>query len=437
MKKIVFLSILYFSLPVVMSQVITTIAGTGVAGDSGDGGQAILAKIRAAHLTFDTAGNLYLSDAQSKVRMINPSGIITTVVGTGIAGYSGDGGPAVSCQLKVPSGISFRNGRLYIADALNSVIRMVDPSGIISTIAGDGTNGFGGDGGPAVSARLFWPRNVISDDSLNLYITDFQNDRIRKINAQGIITTFAGTGVASFSGDGGPATAAGLCCPHQIAIDPNGNIYFNDGNPRIRKVNTSGIITTVVGGSTQGYSGDGGLATLAQFKTSYGIIFDSVGNMFFSDYWNNNIRKVDTNGIISTIVGAGTAGYSGDGGLALNAELNGPYGLALDATGNLYIADAVNGVIRKVTNVGIMGVKSENHKKDIILYPNPCNEVVYLEIGSLEGKVQISNSIGEIVYSSRVSRLSSVNVKDLNAGIYFVEVRSAEMIKTHKIIVQH
>jgi sugar lactone lactonase YvrE len=333
---------------------INTVAG-GDYGDSGDGGPAIDAELyNPSAIAVDGSGNLYIADTgNNKVRKVGTDGIIITVAGTGDYGYSGDGNPALNAQLRNPAGVAVdAAGNLYIADKYNNRIRKVAPNGIISTIAGTGENDYSGDGSLAVAAKLSSPGGVAVDAHGNVYIADTSNGRIRKVDAAGIITTVAGkSDYGSFSGDGGPAVDADLNRPQTVAIDRDGNLYIADtDNNRIRKVDTSGIISTVAGSSeTDGYSGDGGPAVNAQLYEPEGVMVDGSGNLYISDTDNNRIRKVISNGNIITIAGTGENDYSGDGGPGILAKLNGPIGLAMDAGGNLYIADMYNYAIRKQT----------------------------------------------------------------------------------------
>jgi sugar lactone lactonase YvrE len=286
------------------------------------------------------------------------AGIITTVAGTGTAGFSGDGGAATSAMLTYPFEVAIdSSGNLYIADSDNQRIRKVSAAtGIITTVAGSGAQGYSGDGGAATSAMLNWPYGVAVDSSGNLYIADWGNQRIRKVNAAtGIITTVAGagsTGVYGFGGDGGAATSAAIGLPIRVTLDPSGNLYFTSYSIQtIRKVNgATGIITTVAGNGTSGFSGDGGAATNAMLNGPNGVAVDPLGNLYISDGANSRIRKVDgAAGIITTVAGSGAQGYSGDGGAATSAMLNAQIGVAVDPLGNLYIADSGNQRIRKVT----------------------------------------------------------------------------------------
>lgn len=287
--------------------------------------------------------------------------IINLYAGDGTGAFSGDGGPVLTSQLRLPSDIYIdASGNKYIADANNHCIRKVTGGGTISTVVGTGgTAGFAGDGGLATAARLNQPGAVCLDNAGNMYIADATNHRIRKVDAlTGIITTIAGNGTASTTGDGGLATAATINFPYGIAVDNNGDIYFSESSSHvIRKITVStGIISTYAGTiSTSGSSGDGGAATSARLNFPRDICFDGAYNLYIADRVNNKIRKVTAaTGNISTIAGTGTAGSSGDGGAATSARLRGPFGITIDATGNIFIADATNNKIRKVN--GVTGV---------------------------------------------------------------------------------
>ena len=241
-------------------------------------------------------------------------------------------------------------GNYYIADGYNNRIRKVDPAGIITTVAGTGAAGYNGDGIQAITAKLSRPAGMTCDHSGNVYFADAYNNRVRKIDVTtGIITTIAGTGIAGYNGDSITADTAQINTPHVVIFDASGNLYITDeGNSRIRKVNTSGIITTTAGTGIAGYTGDNGLAISAEINFPYGIIVDDTGNIYFADYMEDVVRKIDTFGIITTIAGRTTPGPIGDNGPADSAKLLSPAGLATDHFGNLYIADVDNDRIRKV-----------------------------------------------------------------------------------------
>lgn len=278
--------------------------------------------------------------------------IINTIAGNGVAGFAGDGGPATAASLNFPGGIAVGNaGDLYIADGSNYRIRKVDlKTGVVTTVAGNGLSTSAGDGGPATAASLAFPVDVFVDQTGNLYIADDGFPaRIRKVDTSGTITTVAGGGNTS-PADGVQATAADLTFARSVLVDPSGNIYFSE-SADIWKVNTSGILSRVVGTGISGFSGDGGAATAAQVNFPNGLAMDDAGNLYFADENNNRIRKVDTGGTITTVAGNGTFGFSGDGGDATAAQLGAPFDVAVDGAGNLYIADASNARIRRVGSI--------------------------------------------------------------------------------------
>jgi sugar lactone lactonase YvrE len=337
--------------------VITTVAGNGNSGLSGDGGPAVEASLNSpSGIAIDTAGNLYIADSgNGLIRMVS-AGVITTVAGGG-SSYPGDNGPATGASLTDPTAVAVStSGNLYIADSSDNLIRQVS-SGVITTVAGDGNCCFTGDNGPATDASLDQPSGVAVDSAGNIYILDYFGNRIREVS-NGVISTVAGNGVRGFSGDNGAATNAKLSGPAGIAVDAAGNLYISDQrNSRIRKV-SSGVIATVAGDGTPGVSGDNGPATAGQLNTPYGVAVDNAGSLYIADWVANNVRKV-SNGVITTLAGNGTAGFSGDNGPAAAAQLNSPYGIATDTSGNLYIADWYNDRIREVSN-GVIGTFAGN-----------------------------------------------------------------------------
>jgi secreted PhoX family phosphatase len=343
---------------------LTAVAGSGLAGYSGDAGPATAAKLNDPRgIAVDVAGNLYVADrGNARIRKVTPEGVIHTVAGNGTAGYDGDGGPATAALLNAPLSIAVDTaGNLYTADAFNHRIRKVNSEGMISTVAGNGTVGYGGDGGSATAAQLNYPSGVAVDTAGNLYIVDWGNARIRKVTLEGVINTVAGNGTNGYSGDGGSATTAQLWYPEGAAVDTAGNLYIADTyNYRIRKVTSAGVITTVAGKNGNGYLGDGGPATAALLNVPRSIALDPSGNLYIADTDNHRIRKVTSEGVISTVAGNGTRGYLGDGGPATAALLSYPYGVAVDAAGSLYIADAGNNRIRKVTPEGMISTVAGN-----------------------------------------------------------------------------
>jgi sugar lactone lactonase YvrE len=354
-------------------------------------------------IALDKAGNVYVAEpSKNRIRKITPDGITTTVAGNRVYGYSGDNGPATEARLATPTGVAVDStGNLYIADKYNYRIRKVTADGIIRTIAGNGTLGSRGDGGPATAGGLATPVSVALDSAGNLYIgesdrvrkvtpegtistvadlpavtyygvtpdgvaadskgnvyvADSRNSRVLKIAAAGQVSLFAGNRDGVNPGDGGPATEAYLSGPFGIAADPAGNVYFTeiyDNRSRVRMVNSEGIIHTVAGDATAGFEGDGDFRTEARFNNPMGLALDSTGNLYASDTWNHRVRRIAADGTVTTIAGIGTPGFSGDRGRAEDAQLSYPMGLALDSAGNLYIADQGNSRIRKIKPDGII-----------------------------------------------------------------------------------
>jgi uncharacterized protein (TIGR03437 family) len=340
----------------VSNGVITTVAGNGTLGFSGDNGPATRAELaNPGGVAVDSAGNLYITD-NNRIRKVS-NGVIATVVGNGTIGYGGDNGPAASAQLHDPSGVALDSaGNLYFADTDNNRIRKVS-NGVITTVAGDGGVNYNGESGPATSVSLLLPVGVAVDSAGNLYIADYNCLCIRKVS-NGVISPVAGGGTVL--GDNGPATSAQLGYPEGVAVDSAGNLYISAGYPdsmpywqyrltddnRIRKV-SNGVITTVAGGGA--VIGDNGPAASAQLSFPEGVAVDSTGDLYIADKVDSRVREV-SNGVITTVAGTGTYGYSGDNGPATSAQLNYPSSVAADSAGNLYIADAGNNRIRKVSN---------------------------------------------------------------------------------------
>ncbi|MCP4692037.1 MAG: hypothetical protein GY859_28590, partial [Desulfobacterales bacterium] len=333
--------------------VIDAFAGSGDKGYSGNNGSALDADMyNPAQVVLEAGGNIYIPDARNHcIRKVDANGVITRIAGVGMPLFFGDGGAARTAGLSLPSGLAAdSSGNLYVADNGNHRIRKITPGGIISTIVGTGEAGFSGDNGPAVNAKIYNPSNVEFDAAGALYFSDTSNHRVRKVDPEGIITTVAGNGSADFAGDNGPAIDAELHAPAGIALDSLGNLFIADFlNFRIRKVDVEGVITTIAGVGTEGYSGDGGPAVNAELSGPVGVALGVSGNLYIAERGNDCIREVDAAGVITTVVGNGTRGDQGDGGPAADAELNSPISVTVDPAGNLYIADFDNHRVRKVT----------------------------------------------------------------------------------------
>jgi hypothetical protein len=327
---------------------ITTVVGNGFANATGDGGPATEASLpNPALMGFDAQGNLYVHTEDERIRKIDPSGVITTVVGPPAGGEPPAGEAA---RLEGHGRAVDANGNLYVNNHDGTKIFKVTPSGNVTTVVGTGEPGFSGDGGPATKAELgqVYERLAI-DASGNLYIPDTANNRIRKVDTKGIITTIAGTGKPGFSGDGGPARKAELNGPTNVSVDGTGNIYVADTeNHRIRRIDPGGIITTVAGNGKTGFPDDGAVATEVPVGGA-NVWADPEGNIYITDEGYPGIFKVDTEGILTIIAGTGVDGFSGDGGPATEAQLSEPTSVAIGPDGDLYISDWGNNRIRKVT----------------------------------------------------------------------------------------
>ena len=351
--------------------IITTVAGNGIADMGGDNGLAIEANLNyPSDIVIDDKNNIFISDrSNNRIRKINPSGLIFTVVGRGMVGYGGDFGPAEKAILNHPFGIDLDSrGNLYIADRGNNRIRKVDAKGIITTICGDGYHAFGGDYGPANRASLAYPTDIAADDKGNIYIADRNNNRVRKIDSLGIITPLMGTGKTDYNGDNEISSETNLYLPLSIALDSDNRIIIVDRSHfRVRSLDLkSRKVVTLAGNGKSYFKGDHGLALGATLSSPSGIIMDRDENILFADQSHNRIRKINHNGVISTFAGNGKLGNEGNGGLAIDAALYRPTGLTLDAQGNIYVISRFppSWNIRKIDRKGIIRHFAGNGKLD-------------------------------------------------------------------------
>jgi hypothetical protein len=367
------------------SRVIGTVAGTGAVGYTGDNGAATSATLASpSAVAYDGAGNLYIADAQNNVvRLVSKTtGIITTVAGTGAEGFAGDNGAATSAVLDTPTGVAIdSSGNIYIADSHNHRIRKVS-GGTITTVAGNGTPGFAGDTGAATAASLWLPSAIAVDGAGNLYIADTNNQRIRKVTGT-TITTIAGNGDELYAGDGAAATSASLDLPSGVAVDSSGKVYIADRhNQRVRVVDGSGNISTLAGSGavtfSGGFSGDGSSGTAAMLAKPTGVAIDLAGNIYIADTDNQRIRQL-SGGLIATVAGSGDQGFSGDGGSPTSAILNSPKSVAPDASSNFAIADKLNERVRATS--------SSNLTVNLIT----TMTLAKLPDGSYQGTITISN----------------------------------------------
>ncbi len=406
------------------AQIITTAVGGGT-NYPGDGGLAIDAKlIKPISIAVDAVGNLYICDRDAnRVKKVSTDGIITTFAGIGTNGYTGDGGAATAAQLKAPYSIAIDGANnVYFGDQ-TMVIRKINTSGIISTYAGAVTPGFSGDGGPATAAQIHHPSAIAIDGAGNLFIADFYNSRIRKVDTFGIMTTIAGTGSTLYNGDNIPATDANLFTPTGVAVDNLGNVYIADNkNNRIRKVNTAGIITTVAGTGSIGFTGDGDQATAAKINRPFGVYADNAGNIFISDTYNERIRMINTSGVISTIAGNGLSGYDGDGGMATSAKLSTPMGICLNNTGGMYLA--VSDRIRYIDGIVSVNAIDNSEDKGLNIYPNPNEGSFTVSISTTQkttARMVITDIVGRIIRDIPVTTNQPIELSlEVPNGIYFI-----------------
>jgi trimeric autotransporter adhesin len=445
MGKYILYSLIVFLSINCQAQIITTIAGTGIKGHTPEGIPATAAELFSpSGVAVGNNGHIYMSDQNATcIWDINPAGIINILAGTwGVTGYSGDGGPATNAKIYWPTGLAVdRIGNVFIADQFNDAIRKVDTSGIITTIAGGNGAGYGGDNGPATAA-LFWHPNDVGVDTFgNVYVADRDNHVIRKINTAGLITTVSGNNIVGYGGDGGPATDAKMNFPSGLCVDKIGNIFVADlYNSRVRKIDTEGIITTIAGIGTKAFSGDGGPATAAEINDVSAICIDTSGTIYFTDYANYRIRKVTKAGIISSIAGNGSFGYTGDNILATTSSISYAEGVAVDNAGNVYIADYANSRLRKVTpDRSALNTCTSVFTGHCDVFPNPSTTGSFTIIATAmsgDYSLEILNTAGEVMYERQCGTITNeIDLSKSPPGIYTLSLKSKDISISRKLVV--
>ena len=420
----------------------TRYAGSGESGFSGDGGPAIKANFKTpAGLAFDPEGNLYIADRENhRIRKIDTSGNISTFAGIGEAGFSGDDGPAVKARLSLPSGVAIdKKGNLYISDRSNDRIRVVDKKGVIRTYAGSGVAGFQGDAGPALKAQLDKPFGIALDEAENLYIADRNNNRVRKVSPEGIITTVAGDGGFFFMGDNGPAYQASVAAPTGVAVDKKGNLYIADrNNNRIRLVDKLGMIRTVAGTGQQDYNGESETARETNLYLPFGLTVDSNDNLLVIDRSHYRIRRIDPkSGKVETVAGNGLKLFAGDGGPATGATLSFPHGMFVDKSDNLIFSDKGHYRIRKITPEGIISTFGGNGTRGNVGHNIPVLEANVYNITTL-----VQNPAGDIFMSSPSGFVSIIRRVDTKGVVHdYIDTSSERYLESiskskHKGLVQ-
>ncbi len=427
------------------AQTISTFAGGGsVVGDGGSATAAILNVPNGG--VFDKHGNFYICEGLGqRVRKVSLTGIISRVAGTGSSGASGDGGAATSAQLNTPTDVALDTfGNIYISALNNFKVRKVNAiTGVINTVVGTGTAGYNGDGILATTAQIQGNEQIWVDVAGNIFICDRDNFRVRKVNTSGIISTvaggnFSGTG----TGDGGLATAATFNMITGVAVDKNGNIFIADYNAaKVRKVDSAGIISTIAGNGTPSYIGDNIPATAAQIAPLR-LTFDTSMNLVIADKYNHRIFKIDNFGIIHCIAGNGASGFTADGALATAASLDFPAGISYDPCGNLYIAEAINKRVRKVLfnptcSIASLNTEIASIQENISIFPNPVGDELQIQNVQTKTEYKLCNAVGALLQSGFLKQdNNTISLKYLPLGMYMLVLTDEEGRKTIKKIVK-
>ena len=451
-KLTVLLITLFFGISArIAAQNIITVAGNGSPGSCVDGVLAIATSVSPIGIALDDTGNIYFTDMDAHLNKIDLAGVLHVIAGNGAFVDSGDGGLAINAAINLARPAVDKNGDIYLIETYECIIRKIDArTGIIQRVAGTGICGFSGDGGPATAASLGYFFGISIDKFRHcIYVSD--TSRIRKIDATGTITTIAGGAITGFTGDGGPASAALLNHPAGLAIDKFGNIYDVE-KTRVRKIDTSGIITTIGGNGISGFSGDGGMATDARINGG-GCVIDSFGNIFFPAD-TQRIRRIDTAGIITTYAGTGYqiaiegggftnyyGGYNGDGIPATTAELFNPSYIAVDRGGNLFIADFGNYRIREVCNCTVNSVPDIMYNTAMSIYPNPTNGEFSVSLPDVNSAatVTITDILSKVVTIKNIPFHHDINetfdLTNMPPATYLIRVEAGGRIYRDKVVI--
>ena len=444
--KLLLIAILLINYNNIKAQTIITVAGSG-SSLSGDGGPATDVRLSGIYgIAVDAVGNLFIADqAADKVRKVNSAGIISTAAGNGVDLETGNGGPATAAIIGAPYGLAFDGaGNLYIAAVDSNHIRKISTTGIITTIAGGNGIVYGGDGGPATAAGFHQVYDVIADNRGNIYVSDVQDQRIRKIDANGMISTYAGTGTAGYNGDNIAATAAQINFPKGLAVDDTGNLYIGDfTNRRVRKIDTFGTITTVAGNGINAFTGDGAAATAASLNGAAGVATDHAGNLYVTDN-GYRVRKINTLGIINTIAGCDCSVVNdGDGGLATAAELVQTTGIKVGADGSIYIADFAEHKVRKilpyVVHVGITSPQPSPGERELCVWPNPTSGAVTMQVNTTANepvRMVVTNVLGQKVKELTITTNTATKLQIEQPGIYFINAHTEREHWVERVVVE-